>query len=217
MTAPDRDVAPGPAPTARPDVAADADATPGPEATREPDVTPEPDVAPGPESVVRLATVDDAEAIARVHVRSWRETYTGKLPDAVIEGRPVAQRAAALRRLIAGESARGPQKVWVAERGGEVVGFAWAGASVDPDRRGGTELFTIYVLRAHHGGGAGQRLLDAALGDAPASLWVLEDNPRARAFYERNGFVADGTAKDDERLGGAHEIRMVRPPRPPRP
>jgi GNAT superfamily N-acetyltransferase len=166
-----------------------------------------------PEVVVRKATVDDALAIAQVHVQTWRETYTGKLADHVIEGRPVPERAAALRRLIAGESRRGPQTLWVAVHGDAVVGFAWAGECHDPDRAGQTELYAINLLRAHHGGGAGQLLLDAAIGSAPASLWMLEDNPRARAFYERNGFVADGTSKDDERLGGAHEIRMVRPAR----
>lgn len=165
------------------------------------------------EVTVRRATVDDALAIAHVHAQSWRETYTGRLPDAVVEGRPVADRAAALRRLIAGESSRGVQPVWVAERDGRVVGFAWAGPSRDEDHRDDLELFTLYVLEEHHGTGAGQALLDAAIGSSPASLWVLEDNPRARAFYARNGFVPDGRSKDDERLGGAHEIRMVRPAR----
>lgn len=162
------------------------------------------------ELVIRRATVDDARAIARVQRQSWRETYTGKLPDAVVRGRPLAARAAALRRLIAGETSRGIQPVWVAEVTGDVVGFAWAGPSRDADRAGRLELFTIYVLRAHQGTGAGQGLLEAAIGSADASLWMLEDNPRARRFYERNGFVADGTCKDDDRLGGAREIRMVR-------
>ena len=159
---------------------------------------------------VRAATADDALAIARVHVDTWRETYTGKLADDVIEGRPIPERAAALARLLGGESTLGPQTLWVAEREGTIVGFAWAGSCRDADREGTTELYSINVLRAHHGSGAGQLLLDAALGGGPASLWVLEDNPRARAFYERNGFAPDGTSKDDERLGGAHEIRMVR-------
>lgn len=160
--------------------------------------------------VVRIATVDDAPAIARVHVQVWRETYTGKLPAPIVKGRPVAERAAALRRLIAGESALGPQTIWVAERGGVVIGFAWAGDSRDADRPTDAELYAINVVQAHHGTGAGQLLLSASVGDGPASLWMLEDNPRARAFYERNGFVADGTTKVDEQLGDAREIRLVR-------
>jgi hypothetical protein len=53
-------------------------------------------------------------------------------------------------------------------------------------------------------------LLDAAIGDRPASLWVLDDNPRAREFYRRNGFAPDGAEKLDERWGSIREIRMVR-------
>jgi len=32
-------------------------------------------------------------------------------------------------------------------------------------------------------------------------LWVLEDNPRARRFYEREGWALDGGRKEDEFLG----------------
>jgi hypothetical protein len=40
---------------------------------------------------------------------------------------------------------------------------------------------------------------------------VAEDNPRARRFYARNGFGADGASKADP-IGGEFvtEIRLVR-------
>lgn len=61
-----------------------------------------------------------------------------------------------------------------------------------------------------YGSGLGLRLLDAAIGDRPASLWVLERNPRARAFYERNGFAPDGTTELLPRFENLVEIRLVR-------
>jgi ribosomal protein S18 acetylase RimI-like enzyme len=39
------------------------------------------------------------------------------------------------------------------------------------------------------------------LGYSEVILWVLEDNPRARRFYEREGWALDGSRKDDEFLG----------------
>ncbi len=107
-------------------------------------------------------------------------------------------------------------ETWVAEVGGDIVGFAASGRPPDgdapPDCR---RLYAIYLLAAHYGSGAGQALLDAALGRAAASLWILEDNPRARAFYERNGFRADGAAKDDDSWGEPiRELRLVRTARP---
>lgn len=45
-----------------------------------------------------------------------------------------------------------------------------------------------------HGSGLGQALLDTAIGTEPAYLWIMAGNPRAEAFYRRNGFVPDGLA-----------------------
>ena len=61
-----------------------------------------------------------------------------------------------------------------------------------------------------HGSGTGQALLDAAVGDRPAFLWTAEDNPRAQAFYRRNGFIADGARKIEPEWENLAEIRMVR-------
>jgi RimJ/RimL family protein N-acetyltransferase len=41
-----------------------------------------------------------------------------------------------------------------------------------------------------------------------AVLWVLEDNPRTRRFYELAGWRADGAVKDEEWLG--KPVREVR-------
>ena len=55
--------------------------------------------------------------------------------------------------------------------------------------------------------GAGPALMAAALeamrasGFGAASLWVLDDNPRARRFYEREGWTADGGRREEEFLG----------------
>jgi ribosomal protein S18 acetylase RimI-like enzyme len=160
---------------------------------------------------VRKATIDDAEAIGRVHYAAHVETYTGKFPEGVIESFPPEQRARSWERILS----ESPGEVWVAEVGGdgsplEVVGFASAVAARDDDPPRELELAAIYLLAAHHASGLGQMLLDAAIGDRPASLWVLDDNPRAREFYRRNGFAPDGAEKLDERWGSIREIRMVR-------
>lgn len=156
--------------------------------------------------MVRKATIDDAEAIGRVHYATHVETYTGKFPEGVIESFPPEQRARNWERILAESHG----EVWVAEIGGEVAGFASTVPSRDENPPRELELAAIYLLAAHHGSGLGQALLDAAVADRPASLWVLDDNPRAQAFYRRNGFEPDGAEKLDERWGNIREIRMVR-------
>jgi GNAT superfamily N-acetyltransferase len=103
----------------------------------------------------------------------------------------------------------GPPVV-VAEVAGEVVGFAQAVPSRDDPPVRPLELTVLYLRAAQHGSGLGQELLDAVVGDQPASLWVAEQNPRARRFYERNGFTSDGAREVLESWEGLVEVRLVR-------
>jgi len=161
--------------------------------------------------VIRPPREDEAEVLADLHLRTWAETYAGRFsPSAWDDG--------ARRRRIdmwAGICAarRDPRvavdRVAVAERDGEAVGLAGAGPNQDDPPPRERQLYFIYLLASAQGTGAGQALLDEVLGDEPASLWVLEDNPRARAFYRRNGFIPDG-ARQPTGYGAHDEIRLVR-------
>lgn len=155
---------------------------------------------------VRQALIGDADEIGRVHYLAHIETYSGKFPDGVIESFPASARARMWNQIIAAESGT----VWVAILDGQIVGFACTGPSRDEPPVRTLEVGAIYLLAAHHGSGLGQLLLDATLGGGSASLWVLDDNPRAHAFYARNGFSPDGAEKIDEDFGGVRDIRMVR-------
>src|SRR5262245_32451891 len=79
----------------------------------------------------------------------------------------------------------------VAAAGGRVVGFAHGGPGRDTDAGDAAEVYAVYVLPECWGTGVGQALLEVLVaeltaGGAPeATLWVLEPNHRARAFYER--------------------------------
>jgi len=102
--------------------------------------------------------------------------------------------------------------VFVFEEDGDVVAFVGSFPSRDPDAHG--ELGEIYALPEAWGKGIGHGLMAAcvaalqARGYADAVLWVLADNPRARAFYEREGWVLDGAEKTDTFLGVA--VRELR-------
>jgi GNAT superfamily N-acetyltransferase len=143
---------------------------------------------------VRPATADDARGVAEVHVRTWQEAYRHVFPAEVLDALDVDRYADGWRDLVA----RGP--VWVTADGDRIVGFASAGPSRDEEDVG--ELYAIYVLPEAWGSGAGHELMHAVidwfLGEeyTTAMLWVLTDNPRARRFYEREGWRADGRRTD---------------------
>jgi GNAT superfamily N-acetyltransferase len=96
----------------------------------------------------------------------------------------------------------------------EMIGFAGAGASRDDDAGERTgEIFAIYVMTEHWGGGAGPALMREAVEFLrkrfyDATLWVLDTNARASRFYEKCGWRPDGTTKDDDRGSFVlHEVR----------
>ena len=149
---------------------------------------------------VRRATVADAAAVADVHVRTWQAAYEHVFGPERLAGIDAGRRRAAWEHAIEiGED------VFVAEADERVVGFASVGPSREPPGSG--ELYAVYVLADAWGTGAGTVLMAAAVaalrgaGHAEAILWVLEDNPRARRFYEREGWRPDGARKEDELLG----------------
>ena len=156
---------------------------------------------------VRVAVLDDAAGIARVHIQAWRESYAHLLPAESLAGLEQGPREARWRAIIAAATS----DIWVACAGSDIVGWASAGAGRDDEGPRPRVLSGLYVLASQYGSGAGQMLLDAALGDAGAYLWIAEDNPRAFAFYRRNGFVPDGATAVHELAGTPVRIlRMVR-------
>lgn len=65
------------------------------------------------------------------------------------------------------------------------------------------EVYALYVAPDLIGTGIGRGLLTEAhaamtgRGFETSALWVLQDNLRARRFYERAGYRADGATQDD--------------------
>ena len=156
---------------------------------------------------VRPAGVADALAIEAIRVRGWRAAYRHVFPPAELDALPVDETR--WRNRL--EKPPAGWAVFVADEGETVTGFAALGPS--RDERGVGELYAIYVDPSAWGSGVGRALIaeaEAALGARwdEATLWVLEDNPRARRFYERAGWAPDGAQKAEERLGvAAVEVR----------
>lgn len=147
---------------------------------------------------VRRATAADAYGIASVQVASWRAGYADVFPADFLAGLSVDERLKLWTRVLSD----GGYDIFVAERGGGVAGFASAGPTEDADGTGTRgELFALYVEPAAWGRGLGRALLtraEAALREAgfhEATLWVLEDNPRARGVYAAAGWKPDGGRK----------------------
>jgi ribosomal protein S18 acetylase RimI-like enzyme len=157
---------------------------------------------------VRAAIPQDARAIGAVHMQCWREAYSHLVSERFLQQQTPEQAAERWAQAL-GTPTEG-RTVHVGTVDDRVVGFASSGPSRDEPPVRDLQLWAIYLLADHHGSGLGQRLLDAVLGDRPASLWMAKDNPRALAFYRRNGFAPDGMEKIEASWENLHEIRLVR-------
>jgi len=147
----------------------------------------------------------DARGIAEVHTRTWQAAYRQVFPAEVLDNLDVDERVRGWLERIEAD-----MDVWVAETEGRIVGFLAAGPSRTEDGPG--ELYALYVLPEAWGSGAGRALMDGFKawlereGYAAAMLWVLADNPRARRFYEREGWRVDGARVDTIRGVEVEEV-----------
>lgn len=147
---------------------------------------------PATDLLLRPATVEDAAAVAAVHLRA---RAASPMPPGVHADAEVV--------VWLGSRIGGPDgdEVWVAEAGGEVVGYA---------RFTRTWLDDLYVDPDHAGRGVGTALLELVKARLPRGfgLWVFVVNEPARAFYADRGLVererTDGSANEER----APDIRM---------
>lgn len=158
---------------------------------------------------VRPAEPADAPNMARVHVDTWRETYRGLMSDAVLDDPSLLPWREMFWSAALTDPKYSQNTAAVAVYEGALIGIAMSGPSPD-DAEGPEQLHLLYAYAAFHGSGVGTALLNAVIDrSAPAELWVADPNPRAQAFYRRNGFVTAGAVKTDD---GVRAVRMVRTP-----
>jgi len=141
--------------------------------------------------IIRLAGEEDAEAIARVHVDSWRSSYKGIIAADYLASLSLDRRAERWREVLEKQDAK--NCTFVAENKDEqIVGFASGGPQRDSTINYEAELYAIYLLESAQRQELGGGLLKAIAGHLFRSgfkdmlVLVLEENP-SRKFYEAQG------------------------------
>jgi GNAT superfamily N-acetyltransferase len=155
------------------------------------------------EFAIRAGTRADADAVTDVQVASWRAGYAHVFPDSLLYADDFDSSRRTFWnnwRFEAGHRIAVVVTGADDESGERVIGFC----SYGPEReraRGHTgrgEIWAFYLHPDFWGSGAATNLMEyveqrlRAEGFGTAVLWVLDDNPRARRFYERHGWTASG-------------------------
>lgn len=142
----------------------------------------------------KLRDTDDRLAVSRIYEESWKSAYKGIVPQAYLDGIPAGHWASGLDRV--GWTAL------VMTEGETLIGISSVCPSRWAEYPGFGEVVSLYLLPEYMGRGLGKPLLEAAVRELEGQgfrdilLWVLEENHRARSFYEKNGFRPGGARKE---------------------
>lgn len=139
---------------------------------------------------LRQATPEDAEAVVLMQTLAHEECYPHLLSPVFFQRRRAAIPERVERRRAFLDTS--DPRILAFDAENQLVGYADAGPGREDDAPEALELYSIYTFRRTYGTGLGAPLVNAAVGSGPAYLWVLENNPRALAFYRKQGFLPDG-------------------------
>lgn len=160
---------------------------------------------------IRMANLCDAEAIASIHIRTWQKMYREFIPENILKNLSLAERTQQWTNLL-------KQKVDVLliEIDHQAVGFTsiclFRGVKTKSSIG---EISAIYISPQYWRRGLGSKLCEAAFSELAkqgynkVSLWVLEANEQARAFYEALGFNATSQTKLEEFYHGGALLQEI--------
>ena len=151
-----------------------------------------------------METPEEIEGKSLVHWQTWREAYDNLLPAEFQETMTLDR-----CRFF---SQKYPENTLIAIDGKKVVGFISYGNFRGETIQAG-EIIALYVLKDYYGKGVSKQLMHAAFVAldqfSEIYLWVLKENKRAIAFYQKMGFTFDGQEKILKLGKPVKELRMM--------
>lgn len=134
--------------------------------------------------VIRQAVLQDAEAIAKIHVQSWQESYKGIIGQSFLDNISYEKRLEMRRKIL---NANDVMTYVACNPQNEIVAFCDRGPAHNCSEAE-WEIYAIYVLEKYKHQGIGKKLFEHAGKDLSSVIaWVLKENKTARRFYEGQG------------------------------
>lgn len=164
--------------------------------------------------IFRTATLEDAPQIAALHAESWQLHYRGALPDQYLDEIASQERLKVWTERLHQPTFRAA--TFLAEQDGVLAGFICM--QLDYDEYG-TMLDNLHVRKTFHGQQIGRKLMKLGAeytakhaNSVPIYLYVLTQNTKAIAFYEKCGGHQQQKLADEEmtELGNGREVWVYR-------
>ena len=171
--------------------------------------------------LVRTSRSSDAEALAAIVTAGWRSAYREIFDESRLDSDDFAVERLARWRENAQDLDRedADPAILVAEDNGTVVGWCSFGRPRELAANQVGEIWGLYVTPTAWGTSTAHALHAAAIdalrerGFGELRLWVLAANPRARRFYEKEGWDLTGAMRERDfgAVGSAVEVEMAMP------
>lgn len=152
---------------------------------------------------IRYANIEDVEAMALIHSKSFQQAFKGIIPDDVLKEKFSYER---LRDHLHQGLKEGTIASCIVFEDDIPVGMqAFIKDTAEGRSDSEIDIGTICLLPEYWGKHIGSEFIVWGLealkskGYTKVALWVVEENLRARSFYEKVGFQHDG------------EIRIINP------
>lgn len=161
---------------------------------------------------IRRAVTGDSKSLANIIVESWRSAYSDLIPeDEITKFLDKQKRQQQFERFI-----EDGEIVLIGSYDGIHCGLVFANKDNDEQLEECGSIYSIYLLEEYWGKGLSIRLMNEVIsilkaeGCKKVSLWVYEANTRARQFYEKCGFIFDGTKKYSRFSNKPIELRYLK-------
>lgn len=148
---------------------------------------------------ISYAEIKDAKTLGEIHAKSWQAAYRGIVPEEILINITPEKRQKYFEKALT----EGWEEDAIIYKDNEAAGLICIGKCRDEDKsQEYGEVWGIYLSPEYWNEGLGQELMNWGLNELKkrsfkrATLWVLEENLRARRFYEAVGFNHDGTVKE---------------------
>lgn len=155
---------------------------------------------------IRMALPEDAYNFTDCHISIWQSAYKGIVPNEYLNNmsNEVEQRVENYVNTLTNPDKCEYYCVMLSEK---MIGFIIIELITG-------EIWAIYLSKEFWGSGYGKEMLDFSVraleqvGHNEISLWVFENNSRARRFYDKNGFVYKGAKREVNWYGGVPLVQL---------
>lgn len=162
---------------------------------------------------IRHAEINDCSIMGAIHSESWKVAYKGIVPDPVLDN----MSAEKSEKKFYNSFMQGVENNVIILNDDQAVGFMCLGKCRDDDLDNSFgEIWGIYLLPSFWEQGIGTKAINWGINYLKnrrynkISLWVLENNIKARKFYEKLGFIHDGMIKELNIGKPLNEYRYVK-------